>query len=129
MSLIDYIVLTVAVYFIMIAVQVAAAWRTQSLSTLAGPRDNIDDKGVFIGRCRRANHNMVEGMLLFFPLAFVALHTNPTGTLAVTGAAVFVFARIVYAFMYWFGVPWLRTLTWAVSLLGLILIFLQVLPV
>ncbi len=129
MSLLDYIVLTVAVYFIMIMVQVVAAWRSQSLSELAGPRDNMTDKGVFIGRCRRANHNMVEGMLMFFPLAFVALHINPVGALALTGAALFVFARIVYAFLYWFGVPYLRTLAWIVSLLGLILIFLQVLPV
>lgn len=129
MSLLDYIVLTVAVYFVMILVQVVAAWRTHSLSSLAGPRDHLADEGVFMGRCRRANHNMVEGMLMFFPLAFVALHTNPVGTFALTGAALFVFARIVYAFLYWFGVPWLRTLAWTVSLVGLILIFLQVLPV
>jgi len=129
MSLLDYIVLTVAVYFIMILVQVFVAMRTKSLATLVGPRDDIADESVLSGRCRRANHNMMEGMLMFFPLAFVALHTNPVGSLALTGAALFVFARIVYAFLYWFGVPWLRTLAWAVSLLGLVLIFLQVLPV
>lgn len=34
-------------------------------------------------------------------------------------------ARLVYAGVYLAGVPWLRTAVWTVSVVGLILIFLQ----
>jgi len=41
------------------------------------------------------------------------------------GAQIFFWARLVYAGVYIAGVPWLRTGVWAVAVVGLILIFLQ----
>jgi uncharacterized MAPEG superfamily protein len=41
------------------------------------------------------------------------------------GAQVFLWARIAYALIYLIGIPWLRTLAWAISIVGLIMIFLQ----
>ena len=52
----------------------------------------------------------------------VAGQTNSTTLL---GAQLFVGARLAYALVYLAGIPWLRTLTWLVSVIGLILIFLQ----
>jgi uncharacterized MAPEG superfamily protein len=43
------------------------------------------------------------------------------------GAQLFFWARLVYAVVYVAGVPWVRTAVWAVSAVGLILIFLQLL--
>jgi uncharacterized MAPEG superfamily protein len=34
---------------------------------------------------------------------------------------------MVYAFVYLAGIPWLRTLVWLTSVIGLLLIFLQLL--
>jgi uncharacterized MAPEG superfamily protein len=34
-------------------------------------------------------------------------------------------ARLAYAFVYLAGIPWLRTLIWLVSVIGLALIFLR----
>jgi uncharacterized MAPEG superfamily protein len=41
------------------------------------------------------------------------------------GAQIFLWARVAYAVIYLAGIPWLRTLTWTVSVIGLVLIFLQ----
>ena len=41
------------------------------------------------------------------------------------GAQLFVWARLVYAAIYLAGVPWVRTGVWFVSMIGLVLIFLQ----
>lgn len=128
LNLFDYIVLTVGLYFVMIVVQAGVGSKSHSFKTLVGARDNMADQGVLIARCRRANANMVEGMLMFFPLAFVAVMQNPTGQLALTGAAIFFFSRVVFAVTYWMGVPWVRTIAWFASILGLILMFIQVLP-
>jgi uncharacterized MAPEG superfamily protein len=43
------------------------------------------------------------------------------------GAQLFFWARLAYAFVYLAGIPWLRTAVWTVSVIGLILIFVQLL--
>ena len=43
------------------------------------------------------------------------------------GAQLFFWARLAYAAIYLAGIPWLRTGAWTISVIGLILIFLQVL--
>jgi uncharacterized MAPEG superfamily protein len=43
----------------------------------------------------------------------------------VLGAQLFFWARLAYAVIYLAGVPWVRTGAWAVSMVGLIMVFLQ----
>jgi uncharacterized MAPEG superfamily protein len=43
------------------------------------------------------------------------------------GAQLFFWARVLYAIIYVIGLPWLRTGVWVISVIGLILIFLQLL--
>jgi uncharacterized MAPEG superfamily protein len=43
------------------------------------------------------------------------------------GAQLFFWARLAYAFVYIAGIPWVRTAVWLVSVIGLVLIFVQVL--
>ena len=42
------------------------------------------------------------------------------------GAELFFWARLLHAVVYIMGIAWLRTLLWLVSIVGLVLIFLQV---
>jgi uncharacterized MAPEG superfamily protein len=46
-------------------------------------------------------------------------------SMTVLGAQLFIWARLAYAIIYVAGIPWLRTASWAVSVVGLLLIFLQ----
>jgi len=41
------------------------------------------------------------------------------------GAQLFFWGRLGYAAVYVIGLPWIRTAVWAVSIVGLLLIFLQ----
>ena len=41
------------------------------------------------------------------------------------GALIFFWARLIYAVIYLLGVPWLRTLAWVVSVIGMIMSALQ----
>ena len=50
---------------------------------------------------------MLESLVLFAKLVLIAV------------------ARVVYAGVYVAGLPWLRTLVWLASVVGLILIFSQ----
>ena len=56
-------------------------------------------------------------------LAVVAGKTNSATLL---GAQLFFWARLAYAVVYLAGIPWLRTVVWFVSVVGLAIIFLQV---
>ena len=43
------------------------------------------------------------------------------------GAQIYFWGRMVYLPLYAAGVPWLRSIVWAVSMLGLVLVLLAVL--
>jgi uncharacterized MAPEG superfamily protein len=45
--------------------------------------------------------------------------------MTVLGTQLFFWGRLAYAVIYLAGLPWLRTASWAVSVVGLVLIFLQ----
>lgn len=124
----SYLVSAIALYFVMIAVQAFLSNIENKPAVMAGGRDGVTDKGVMLGRARRANANMVESLLMFVPLVLVAYVTDNLNDMTELGAGLFLAARIVYAPIYWFGIPWLRTLVWAAGLVGIVLIFLQVLP-
>ena len=91
------------------------------LKFLVGPRDGIEDKTVMAGRARRANANLLEGLAMFTPLVLIAHVVGENSTLTATGAALFFWGRVVFAVTYWLGVPWVRTLAWAASILGILL--------
>lgn len=124
----SYLVSAIALYFVMIVVQAFLSNIENKPAVMAGGRDGVTDKGVMLGRARRANANMVESLLMFVPLVLVAHVTGNLNGMTELGAGLFLAARIVYAPLYWFGIPWLRTLAWAGGLAGIVMIFLQVLP-
>jgi len=48
-----------------------------------------------------------------------------TNDMTLLGAQIFLWARVAYAVAYVAGLIWLRTLIWFASVVGLILIFVQ----
>ena len=121
----SYLLSAVGLYLVMIVVQAVAATTSgkASVGQLVGARDDLPASGVsvFHGRAKRAQANFTESMVMFVPLVFIALHTGQTSALTATGAALFFYGRLAFAPLYYFGTPWLRTLAWAVSILGILL--------
>jgi uncharacterized MAPEG superfamily protein len=68
---------------------------------------------------------MLENLVLFAALVLVAVVTNKTNATTLLGAQLFFWARLAYAGVYLAGIPWLRTALWLISVVGLILIFAQ----
>jgi uncharacterized MAPEG superfamily protein len=124
----SYLVSAIILYFLMIVVQAILSNLENKPGTMAGARDGLTDKGVMLGRARRANANMIESLMMFVPLVLVAYVTDNLNGMTELGAGLFLAARIVYAPIYWFGVPWLRTLVWFAGFVGIVLIALQILP-
>jgi len=91
-----------------------------------GPRDDLPPLTRVGGRAARALANMQEALPVFLTLALLNLILG-TGALAVTGAAVFLVARILYVPAYLAGIVGVRTLIWAASLVGLVLMLIPIL--
>jgi uncharacterized MAPEG superfamily protein len=119
------LVWTVALAFTQVLVAVVGAALYLDLDTLVGNRDYVPDIPGWAGRAKRAATNMIENLALFVPLVLVAHVAGRTNATTALGAEIFFFARLAYAFVYAIGIPYLRTLVWLVSVIGLALIFSQ----
>ena len=117
----------VALTFAQMLVAVSGATLQVGLPMLAGNRDAVPAFGGWVGRAQRAHHNMLESLVLFAALALIAVFSGKTNAATLLGAQLFFWARLVYAFVYIAGIPWLRTAVWTVSVIGLIVIFVQLL--
>ncbi len=95
--------------------------------TAAGNRENMPVFTGWVGRAHRAHHNLLENLVLFAILVLAAQALNRLNAATALGAELFFGARVAYAAIYVAGIPWVRTLLYAISLVGLVLIFLQLL--
>ena len=121
------LVWSVVLTFVQAVIAVAGANSQISLATLAGNREIMPDITGWAGRAQRAHRNMLENLPLFIALVLVAQIANRTNAMTLLGAELFFWGRVAHALIYLAGIPWARTLAWAVSVVGLVLIFLQLL--
>ena len=119
------LVWAIALAFVQALVAVKSAVFQVGLPALAGNRENLPVFTGWAGRAARAHRNMVENLALFVPLVVVAVVADKTNAMTLLGAQLFFWARLAYAIVYVAGIPWLRTGVWLVSVIGMVLIFLQ----
>lgn len=118
---------SVALTFIEVVVAAAGANQQVGLGTLAGNREGVPELAGWAGRAQRAHRNMLENLPLFIALVLIAQAAGKANAMTLLGAQLFLWGRLAHWLIYLAGIPWLRTLAWAVSVIGLILIFAQLL--
>jgi uncharacterized MAPEG superfamily protein len=121
-----YLVWSAALTFVEVLIALAGATLQVGLPKLAGNREGLPDMTGWAGRAQRAHRNMLENLVLFAVLVLVAHVAGIRNEMTLLGAQLFFWARLAYAIIYVLGIPWLRTGAWAVSVVGLVLLFLQV---
>lgn len=95
---------------------------TRGLYVMAGNREDFPAGSGWIGRAHRAHLNMVENMVPFAALVLGAAVAGKADAWTALGAQVFFYGRIAHAVVYILGVPWLRTLAWFGSVVGMALV-------
>ncbi len=120
-----YLVWSAALTFVLVLVAVSGATLQVGLPTLAGNREGLPKMSGWAGRAQRAHLNMLESLILFAVLVFVAQLAGVHNAMTLLGAQLFFWGRVAHAVVYVAGIPWLRTAAWCVSVVGLVLIFLQ----
>ena len=120
-----YLVWSAALTFVQVVIAASLATLQVGLPTLAGNRERMPELSGIAGRATRAHRNMLESLILFAILVLAAQAANVHNGTTLLGAQLFFWARLVYAVVYIGGLPWIRTAVWAVSVVGMVMIFLQ----
>jgi len=99
--------------------------RQYGLKWNAGPRDSeVAPPSPLAGRLLRAQHNLFETLPLFAAAVLTAVVAQKDGSaLTLWGCRLYVWGRVVYVPLYGLGVPFVRSLVWIVSLVGLLMVF------
>lgn len=121
----SWLVWAIVLTFVQMLIAAAGAQMQVGLPMLAGNRENMPELTGWAGRAQRAHRNMLENLLLFAGLVLVAHIAGKANATTAMGCMVFFWARLAYAVIYLAGIPWLRTAIWFVSVIGMIMIFLQ----
>lgn len=120
-----YLMWSVALTFVLVLIAVSGATLQVGLPTLAGNREGLPEMTGWAGRAQRAHRNMLESLVLFAILVLAAKVAGRSNGMTLLGAELFFWGRVAHALLYIGGIPWLRTAAWGVSVVGLILIFWQ----
>ena len=120
-----YLVWSAALTLLLAVIAASGATLEVGLPRIAGNREKMPEMSSWVGRAGRAHSNMLENLILFAILVFAARLVNVSNAMTLLGAQLFFWGRLAHAIIYIIGIPWLRTAAWLVSVIGLLLIFLQ----
>jgi uncharacterized MAPEG superfamily protein len=124
MTLTTVVLLVLLLYVAQIFLQETSRYRF-NLWQIMGNRDTRPEESVVAARLNRAKNNMLEALPLFLGLAMLALAKGSNADLAVNGASIFLFARVIYIPIYAAGIPILRSLVWLAGMAGMLMMALS----
>ncbi|WP_420414634.1 MAPEG family protein [Roseibium sp.] len=119
-----WIFAVLALHLAQIYLSAAMYLPTEGLMRHAGGRDEMPEKGLITGRADRALNNMKENLPFFLVPALLSYVVPKTNTeLAVLGAQVFFWARLVFVPAYLSGIPGPRSIAYSIALIGNLMMF------
>lgn len=118
----QYLVFTVFLLILQMVLQVGAGFLANGLMGLAGSRDDeVLTEGVG-GRFERAYYNMLETFPVFAALVLIIQVTESWTSTSALAVQIYFWGRVVYLPAYVIGIPFLRTVVWFVSMIGIIML-------
>ncbi len=121
-----YLLFAAVLCFLQAGIATLGTIGNRGLERAAGNREDfVGDLPGWAGRAHRAHRNMLESLILFAIVVVIAHLAERNNDMTALGAQLFLWARLAYLVVYIIGVPWVRTGVWAVSIVGLVMIALQ----
>ena len=122
MSELTCLELSVVLWLVHVLVQAVVGNLVLPFGYLATSRDKpAEARGVSYGRSCRALGNYLENFTAFVAVALALIATQRTGGAGAVGATIWIVARIVYLPIYVFGIIYVRTALWVISIVGLVM--------
>lgn len=118
LKILGWCVLLGLVYLLLAA---ALGTRQRGLGWNASSRDNEPAPLTGVtARADRASRNFMETFAFFAAAVLAVVLAQRNNAHTALGAEIYFWARVVYLPVYLAGIPYLRTLIWAVSLWGIL---------
>ncbi|MDD3838705.1 MAG: MAPEG family protein [Phenylobacterium sp.] len=114
--------LAVVVGIVQLGWAAVAARRQQTLAWAAGPRDEPMPITGTAARLDRAFRNFMETFPFFAAAVLSVAAGDRFSDLTLWGSGLYVAGRALYVPIYAAGIPRVRTLVWAVSMVGLLMV-------
>lgn len=93
----------------------------------AGPRDQPGPpQRKITGRLFRAQANLFETFPIFAAAILIVHVAGRENVLSVYGAWIYLVARLVYVPLYAAGIPFLRSVAWVASVVGILLVLVPI---
>ena len=92
-----------------------------------GPRDEDLKPTAMAGRADRAYRNLLESLPVFAIAVLIVESAGTSDFWTALGAQIFFWARVAFVPAYMSGLPWVRSLIWNTSMVGLALIYWRIL--
>lgn len=116
---------SVVLGLVQIALAATCSVSQRGLGWAAGARDDAKPPLAGIGgRLDRARANFLETFPLFAAAVLAAHLLQQHDGMTVLGTQLYFWARVAYVPVYAAGIPYLRTLIWAMSIVGMVLVVL-----
>jgi uncharacterized MAPEG superfamily protein len=110
---------------VQIAIAATCSVNQRGLGWAAGARDGVVSLLTGTGgRLDRARANFLETFPLFLAVVLAAHLLQRHDSMTVLGAQLYFWGRLVYVPLYAAGIAYVRTLAWAVSIVGIVLLLL-----
>lgn len=120
------VVWTTLILFVLLVFQGGLVPVYQGFGWGFGNRDAKREFTALQNRTARTLANHIEGMVMFVPMIVVVQLAGLSSDLTIWGAGLYLAGRLAFTPLYVIGVPYLRSLSWGVSLIGLMLIGFEV---
>ncbi|QNK01873.1 MAPEG family protein [Dyella telluris] len=88
----------------------------------AGNREQLVELTGLAARVDRSSRNFMETFVFFAAAVLAVVVGQCTSAKTALGAELYLWARVVYLPVYAIGIPYLRTLVWAVSVVGIVMV-------
>ncbi len=118
----QYLIFAVFLVLIQMVFQSIAGMIENGFMGAAGSRDDEVLTTGLGGRFERAYYNMLETFPVFAALVLVVHVTESWDTTSTLAVQLYFWARVAYIPLYVIGIPFLRTIAWAVSMVGILML-------
>lgn len=115
-------------YLTLTATLTALTWLPYVLNTIqvrgltdaVGYPENPAPLAPWAQRMKAAHYNSVENLVVFGALVISAHLVGLSDSATATAAMIYFWARVAHLLVYTLGIPWLRTLTFAVGYVAML---------
>lgn len=118
----QFLIFTVFLLILQMLAQVGAGFLANGLMGLAGSRDDEVLTTGIGGRFERAYYNMLETFPVFAALVLIVQVTESWTSTSALAVQLYFWARVAYIPLYIIAIPFLRTVAWLASMVGILML-------